>query len=744
MYTKAVYVSVDILAIAVMIFIIPAIRHIRAGYSEWLRRVVITGIVAITANICIALSGGPVIAELSYCLYFSSIDWLIFYLAGFSISYTEHDEWLQRLKPFAASVMGLDSLSIFANLIFKHHFYIFETTNQANVVFYQTGFYPMYYVHLAIDYCAVLLAFLFIILGIRKTYGLYRMKYVIILSVLILIVVLNIIYMTFSLVLDASVIFYALAAFLIYFSVANFVPRSLLITSTDRAVGDMNEGLILFDISGNCIYANKFSRDRFAIDTESYDLSCEPIRTVVDGLKQQGKKFGEYDHVMRTEEGGKTGENHYRIKYNDLTDKKGRSIGSFFLIEDTTEAFHYLNEINEAKISADQANQAKSTFLANMSHEIRTPLNSVLGMNEMILRSTDDPQLLEYADNIHSSGELLLDLINDILDFSKIEARKMEVVRTGYNIHSVLSDCYSYFEHSAATKDLFIRIECDDSIPSKLSGDVQHIKRILINIVSNAIKYTNEGGITINASWEDIGKGYAMVIFSVTDTGIGIEPDDIPYLFDAFKRINEKQNATIQGTGLGLAITKELAMLMNGNIEVESTPGKGSCFTVSIPQVILDTEPAGPFVRNQDSPDDKYHESFTSDAHILIVDDVVLNLKVAEALLRKTGINIDRALGGLEAIRKCSETKYDVIMLDHRMPDPDGIETFKTVRSEGLNTDTPVIMMTANALKGAEEEYLKMGFADYIAKPINSRKLEETLLRHLPPEKITRSDQAPA
>ena len=742
MYTKALYVLVDILAIAAMVAIIPAVGRIKSDYSEWLRRVVITGIVAIAANICIALSPGPLLAEVSYCLYFASIDWLIFYLTGFSISYTEHEEWLVRIKPIAASVMGFDTISIFANLIFKHNFYIFEKL-QAGTVFYQTGFYTMYYVHLAIDYIAVLIAFLFIILGIRKSYGLYRMKYVMILSVLILVVVLNVIYMTFSLVLDASVICYALAATLIYFSVAKFVPRSLLITSTDRAVGDMNEGLILFDINDTCIYANRFSRERFDIDTESYDFSCEPIRSVVSGLKEQGKEFGEFDYVMRTAVNGKFGENHYRIKYNDLTDKKGRTIGSFFLIEDTTETFHYMNEINEAKISADQANQAKSSFLANMSHEIRTPLNSVLGMNEMILRSTDDPQLLEYAENIRSSGEVLLDLINDILDFSKIEARKMDVVRTEYNIHSVLSEICNYFEHAAATKDLYMSVDCDDSIPLKLSGDNSHIRRILINIVSNAIKYTNEGGITINVSWEDIGKGYAIINISVKDTGIGIDPDDIPYMFDAFKRINEKQNASIQGTGLGLAITKELTELMNGSIEVESAPGKGSCFTVMLPQVILDSAPAGPYVRNREPAEDKYHETFTSTAHILIVDDVALNLKVAEALLRKTGITIDRALGGAEAIRKCSETKYDLVLLDHRMPDPDGVETFRTITSDGPNTDTPIIMMTAHALKGAEEEYIKMGFADYIAKPIKSKQFEETLLRHLPADKVTRSDQAP-
>ena len=217
-----------------------------------------------------------------------------------------------------------------------------------------------------------------------------------------------------------------------------------------------------------------------------------------------------------------------------------------------------MKELNEAKTNADNANRAKSTFLANMSHELRTPLNSVLGMNEMIMRSTDDPQLLEYAGNIKASSDILLRLINDILDFSKIEAQKMEIVTAEYSPHDLLTECYDYFEHEAASKDLYIRIDCSDSIPSRLSGDVQHIRQILNNMISNAVKYTNEGGITVSASFSGAEDPEPALTVSVKDTGIGIDPDDIEYLFDAFRRVNEKQNATIQGTGLGLAITRDL------------------------------------------------------------------------------------------------------------------------------------------------------------------------------------------
>ncbi|MCR5687910.1 MAG: response regulator [Lachnospiraceae bacterium] len=737
MYTKAVYVAVDLLAIASMILIMPNIRHMRRDYYSWLWRTLLAGVIAISANICIAVSPNETFAEISYCLYFSSIDWLLFFLTGFCISYTEYETWLRRLSKIAAVIMAADTVSIFANPFLKNHFYIIETKDALGTVFYQTGFNRMYYLHLEIDYLAVATAFLFIIIAIMKTYSLYRVKYVMILSVLLLVVVLNFIYMRFQLLLDASVVFYAVAGTLIYFSIRSFVPRTLLISSTGRAVDDMNEGLLLFDISSSCIYANAFARNRFGIDPASYDFSCEPIRTVTEELKERGETFGEADYVTLGRAGGKFSENHYRIKYNCLADKKGRPVGSYFLIEDTTETTYYLKELKEARENADNANRAKSTFLANMSHEIRTPLNSVLGMNEMIMRSTDDPQIIEYAENIQASSDILLRLINDILDFSKIEAKKMDMVPVEYSPHDLLTECYDYFEHSASSKDLYLKISCSDNMPTRLLGDVQHIRQIFSNLISNAVKYTREGGVTVNAICENTSGAAVRLKVSVTDTGIGIDPGDIDYLFDAFKRVNEKQNATIQGTGLGLAIARDLVELMHGAITVESAPGQGSTFTVIIPQNVADPTPAGPYVRKHRDTGKKHRESFTAEgAHILIVDDVALNIKVAKALLRNTKITMDDALGGNEAIEKCRNTRYDLILLDHRMPSPDGIETFRAIRAEGANMETPAVMLTANVLKGVEEEYMKMGFCDYLAKPIKSEMLEQCLIRHLPAEKV--------
>ncbi len=739
MYFKILFVIIDILAVIDMFFVLRSTLRIRENYGKWLKHTLISGIVAIIANVCIALSFNPLFAELSYCIYFASIDWILYFLTGFCISYTEHDRALKILAPISCIVMVLDTVLLISNLFLKMHFYIYETADRTGSIFYQTGFNSMYYVHLAVDYSAIIIAFFFIIFRLVRSYSLYRIKYVIILSVLILVVILNVIYMAFAMLLDASVVFYAVAGTLIYLSITIFVPRSLLMSSIGRAVDDMNEGLIIFDINEQCIYANAFAKNRFEIAESGFSMQSEPVCTVIRDLHDRELTFGESDYEISRSLNGKISSEHYRIKYNNLSDKKGRTIGSFFLIEDTTETMFYLKEINEARENADKANQAKSSFLANMSHEIRTPLNSVLGMNEMIARSTSDPQLREYTQNIKDSGDVLLGLINDILDFSKIEANKMDIVPTEYNVHKLLTDCYYYFEQSAAVKDLYINITCDETMPSVLFGDFNHIKQIISNIISNAIKYTKEGGVIIAVSKETISDDDLTLCFSISDTGIGIASEDMDDLFDAFKRVNERQNATIQGTGLGLAITKELVDLMHGEISVQSTLGKGTRFTIKIPQTVIDPKPIGPYIRTRLVDNSEYHESFRApEAEVLLVDDVALNLKVAEALLKKTLVNVDKASGGNEAIEMCRQKKYDVILLDHRMPDPDGVQVFKIISVVGMNTETPVIMLTANVLDGAAEEYRQLGFADYLSKPIKGSELEAVLAKHLPEEKVIR------
>ncbi len=737
MYTKAVFVIIDVLAIIVLALMTHSTSKVKEYYAVWLKYAFVSSLIACLANILIAVSFNATVATIAFSLYYGTIDWILFYFSGFTLEYTEHSELLKRFKTPAAVFIFCDSISFVFEILFHQHFNVYTTTNADGYVFYQTQPRPLFYVHLIVCYITLFIALVFLITKISSTYSFYQTRYILILMVLMLIVVINIFYMMMGLLLDASVLFYAIGATVVYYCVQIYVPRSLLNVALESAVFDMHEGLILFDIYGNCIYVNNFAKERFEINIDNFKLSSEPVHTVLKSLSQMGNTYGQTDYRRKVLHNGTVSEETYRIRYSELSDEKERIIGSYFLMEDTTEETYYLEEIKEARVNADNANLAKSTFLASMSHEIRTPLNSVLGMNEMILRSTDDPTLIEYAENIKSSGDILLSLINDILDFSKIEAGKMELIYAAYSPHKLLKDCYNSFYQMAEGKELCLKFECAEDIPSLLQGDERRLRQVFSNIISNAIKYTKKGGVTVSVTSEPLDEENIYMVARIRDTGIGISEEDIKYLFDSFRRVNEEENATIQGTGLGLSITKQMIGLMNGSIDVSSAVGEGSCFTIRIPQKILSFSPAGPLKMHETVEEHKYKETFKAPtAEILVVDDVAVNLKVVEALLRRTEIKIDKATGGYEAISKCDHKKYDLILLDHRMPEPDGVETFKQISKNGLNTTTPVIVLTANALSGAEEEYRKIGFADYLSKPIKSNELELTILRHLPIDKV--------
>ena len=737
MYTKAIYVIVDSLAIIIMLATIYALGRIKEIYAKCLKLAVFFAIVAVLSNISVALSVNETMAAVSYCAYFSSIDWTILFLFGFCVLYTNHDVIYRKTKLFFAVLMLFDTVSLFLNFVFNHQFYIYTTKNEYGVTFYQTGFNSFYYLHLSLDYLLILLSLVLILYRIKKSYSVYRIKYLLILFVLIFVIALNLIYMAFSLVLDASVVFYGVAGILIYFSITIFVPRSLMTISITRAVDDMNEGLILFDINDTCIYANSFAKERFSKEDGDFNFKSEPISSILHNMGKTGHVYGDVSYTQVVRKGRKDINVHYRVKYCQLVDRRDRHIGSYFLFEDTTEEQRYLDALNEARKNADKANQAKSAFLANMSHEIRTPLNSVLGLNEMILRNSDDKEIIDYANNIKQSGAVLLSLINDILDFSNIEANKMEVIDVEYNVHNLLRDIKQYFEQLSLEKNLYVNIMCDENLPTSLYGDEKHIRQVLSNITSNAIKYTKEGGVTISVKFKQKAEKKIDLLIDISDTGIGISEEDLKHIFDAFRRVNEVQNATIQGTGLGLAITKELVDLLKGRINVSSKQHVGTTFSISIPQDVINSAPIGKYKEKPVAEATAYKEKFHApNASILVVDDVMVNLKVVEALLKKTQINIEKATGGEEAIQMCKEKKFDVILLDHRMPAPDGIETFRVISREGLNTETPIIVLTANALSGAEAEYKEIGFTDYLSKPIKSDQLEDMLVKHLPSDKV--------
>ncbi len=415
-------------------------------------------------------------------------------------------------------------------------------------------------------------------------------------------------------------------------------------------------------------------------------------------------------------------------------------------------------ELLEEKVRAESASNAKSDFLANMSHEIRTPINAVLGMNEMIIREDNraldvaesDPMLVQealeninvYAGDVKKAGHNLLAIVNDILDFSKIEAGRMELAEAPYQLSSLINDINNMIMFKAQDKGLVFNVEADPSLPDELSGDEVRVRQILTNLLNNAVKYTEKGSVILKLRGKKQDENTLILTIVVWDTGIGIKPEDKEQLFNKFERLEMDRNSTVEGTGLGLAITHNLIELMGGNIEVESEYGKGSIFTVNIPQKIVSGSTLGDLqTRLKDNaPGNRpYKESFRApDATILIVDDTRINLTVAVNLLKNTKMKIDTATSGEEAVNMASKTRYDVIFMDQRMPGMNGTEAFHKIREteNGASKDVPVICLTADAVIGAKERYLSEGFSDYLTKPIDNFALEKLLMKYLPDGKV--------
>ncbi len=497
----------------------------------------------------------------------------------------------------------------------------------------------------------------------------------------------------------------------------------------DKVFDFIDAGVVVFDLSGRVAVSNRYAAERIQYGNRGGhtldELFLLGSKTADEILKSSEDKI----YADRFWNRDKT--HAYSVRINGAKDNFGEVFCYMCVFVDVTEEVEAIQRFQIAS-------EAKSRFLAQMSHEIRTPINAVLGMNEMILHKEKNEDILEYSQDIDSAGKTLLTLINSILDFSKIEDGKMEITPVKYGTASFINDLVNSVDQRAKVKGIDFEVDIDENIPCTLFGDNVRFSQVIMNLLTNAVKYTPHGTVTLTMKVDKKEEKTVTLYVSVRDTGIGIKEEDREALFESFERLDEIRNHNIEGTGLGLSIVKSLLGLMGSRLKVESVYGKGSCFSFKLDQEIVDDTPIGDYrLRLKESYENKDEQEIISvpGARILVVDDNDMNRKVCTNLLKLLSAGYDAVSSGMEAIEIMRKSTYDIVLLDHMMPKMDGIETMEKLREEGLVPEhTAIIALTANAVVGAREMYLSAGFDDYLSKPIGLKELQEKLVKYLPAE----------
>ncbi len=501
----------------------------------------------------------------------------------------------------------------------------------------------------------------------------------------------------------------------------------------ELAVDELCAGLVVVDNDENIIYFNRKAEQIYEGITPG---RAEAILEDLDDCILEEKTIQRDSSIYSAS--------------SYLIEQKNVYYGRMYVLSDITDSYHYTLHVQEQaqimkelKEQAESANQAKSVFLSNMSHEIRTPMNAIVGLTEVLLRREWTPDVKRYLMNIKSSGSALLKLINDLLDFSKIEAGKFEIAQDTYDIVQMLRDIQVIGQTRIGDRNLRLVLDIDEQIPRLLYGDGLRIRQVIINIMNNAIKFTEKGNVTIQVKQKKREDSRMQLYVSVTDTGEGIRKQDLNRLFDAFTQVDIKKNQGKEGTGLGLAICRQLVELMGGELSVTSEYGMGSDFFFTIWQGIKSEDTIGSFAQAKDRPDIEEENVFTftaPQAKVLLADDNEINQEVAKALMEPFQMQIDVAANGKEALELICENHYDLVFMDHYMPVMDGVEAVEKIRAhkEDYFKKLPVIALTADAVQGVREELIAAGMNDFVSKPIDMKETARVLLRWLDDEKICR------
>ena len=498
--------------------------------------------------------------------------------------------------------------------------------------------------------------------------------------------------------------------------------------AAEKVLESLGDGVIALDDHDRLVSYNRAAAQIF-VSLPTHKLG-EDIRVVEDFREEMLNENIPWSFSINRQ--------HYECHSKRIVDENGRKQGCVILILDMTDIKAYINEIKRVRQQAEKANIAKSEFLANMSHEIRTPMNAIIGLNDIIMEGTGDPAIYAHAKDVKSAAKNLLAIINDILDLSKVEAGKMELVYEDYYLKTVVDEVVGMMDLAASKRGLIMKYECDDTLPCRYNGDEGRIKQILINILNNAIKFTKEGYVRAYVTGRPgEQEGEELITFRVEDTGCGIREEDLEKIFEDFRQVDSKRNRSVEGTGLGLAIVKHLIELMGGSINVESVYGEGTAVSITIPQKIVDPRPIAE-VRESPLAEPERAEAFTAPGvKVLVVDDNLINRKVARGFLKSYAFDLTEAESGPEAIELVRQNRYDIIFMDHMMPVMDGIEAAEIIRRDcGENGTAPaIIALTANAMSGMRERFLERGFQDFIAKPLDRRELGQLLARWVPEER---------